>query len=223
MTLFGFVLGHDPARSGATADEATERGIDRSLVYREQTTALIEGGVQVLFFETFMDFAEMATAMRATPASDCLILASFACEPEGRLQSGMLLVNAFARVRDLGARVVGVNCVNGPRAMVQLLQYLPAGDLLAAYANAGYPRYSEGRYVYPFAPDYFAAAAREMAGEGARLIGGCCGTTPAHIAAIAAAIADLRPVRSKRVHVSAAADGADTPKLQSQTEESLLD
>src|SRR5207253_2922951 len=80
-----------------------------------------------------------------------------------------------------------------------LFEKLPAGDLLAAYPNAGYPRYTEGRYVYPTAPDYFAKAAREMAAQGARLIGGCCGTTPAHIAAVAKALVDLRPIKSKQV------------------------
>jgi homocysteine S-methyltransferase len=80
--------------------------------------------------------------------------------------------------------------------MVQLLQKLPAGDLLAAYPNAGYPRYTEGRYVYPTAPDYFANAAREMAAQGANVIGGCCGTTPAHIAAVAQALREFRPART---------------------------
>lgn len=86
--------------------------------------------------------------------------------------------------------------MNGPCGMVQLLQRVPAEYLLAAYPNAGYPKYNEGRFVYHTAPDYFAQSAREMVAEGARLIGGCCGTNPTHITAIAAAIADLKPVRA---------------------------
>src|ERR1700724_32730 len=124
-------------------------------------------------------------------------MALFACEPEGRLQSGMPLVDAFTRCRELGAKIVGANCLNGPRTMVQLFEKLPAVDLLAAYPNAGYPRYTEGRYVYPTDPDYFARAAREMAAQGARLIGGCCGTTPAHIAAVSKMLVDRRLGRSK--------------------------
>jgi methionine synthase I (cobalamin-dependent) len=207
---------------GISADEAVERSIDRAAVFRQQIAALIEGGVQILFFETFMDFEEMEIAVRATPPNDCTIIASFACDSEWRLQSGMLLADAFVRLNELGANIVGVNCLNGPHAMVQLLRGLPAGDLLSAYANAGCPNYREGRYVYPTAPDHFANAAREMAAEGARLIGGCCGTTPAHVAAIAAAIGDLRPVRSKPRRVSEVAENAP-PKLESQAEESLLD
>ena len=184
-----------------SANEAEERGIDRSSVYREQIAALIEAGAEILFFETFTNIDEMEIALRAMPRSGCLVVTLFACEPEARLQSGMLLVDAFARVRALGAHVVGANCLNGPHAMVQLLQKLPAPEPLAAYANAGYPRYTEGRYVYPTAPEYFAATAREMVAQGAGLIGGCCGTTPSHIAAMAKAIANLEPVRSKTVRV----------------------
>jgi methionine synthase I (cobalamin-dependent)/5,10-methylenetetrahydrofolate reductase len=199
---------------GIGADEAEERGIDRSQCFREQIAALVEG-------ETFMSFEEMEIALRAMPKSDALIVSLFACEPEARLQSGMPLVDAFARSRDLGASIVGANCLNGPHAMVQLLQRIPAEQPLAAYPNAGYPRYTEGHYVYPTAPDYFANAAREMAEQGANLIGGCCGTTPAHIAAVARAIADLRPVRSKPMRVTY--EPSPQKKIGPPAEESLLD
>jgi homocysteine S-methyltransferase len=131
----------------------------------------------------------------------------------------MPIVDAFQRCRQLGATIVGANCLNGPHAMVQLFEKIPAGDLLAAYANAGYPRYTEGRYVYPTAPDYFANAAREIAAQGARLIGGCCGTTPAHIAAVAKALDRIKPVRSKPVRAL-----ADVPARRLHTpEESLIE
>lgn len=189
---------------GISGDEAAARGIDRTHCFREQISALLEAGVQLFFFETFMDFAEMEIALRAKKEiSDAPEICSFACAPEGRISSGMPLVDAFAKLRELGAKVVGVNCMNGPRGMVQLLQRVPAGHLLAAYPNAGYPKYHEGRFIYHAAPDYFAQAAREMVAEGARLIGGCCGTNPTHVAAISAAISDLQPVHSKSVRVVA--------------------
>jgi methionine synthase / methylenetetrahydrofolate reductase(NADPH) len=81
--------------------------------------------------------------------------------------------------------------------MVLLFENLRAGDLLATYPSAGYPRYTEGRYIYPADPDYVAKAAREIATQGARLIGGCCGTTPAHNAAVSKMLVDRRPGRSK--------------------------
>ena len=109
------------ARSASAVEEANARGIDRKGCFRDQVNALIEGGVQLIFFETFMDFEEMAIAFRATEETDCLTICSFACAPEGRLCSGMLLVDAFASLQEIGADVVGVNCVNGPDGMVQLL------------------------------------------------------------------------------------------------------
>ena len=206
---------------GMSRHEAEEREIDRAECFREQITALLEEDVDLIFFETFMSFEEMEIALGANPTKDKTVVALFACEPEGRLQSGMPLVDAFARSRELGASIVGANCLNGPRAMVQLFEKLPAGDLLAAYPNAGYPRYTEGRYVYPTAPDYFANAVREMVEQGARLVGGCCGTTPAHIAAVAQAIVDLCPVRSKSIRVTR--EPSPERKVAAQVEESLLD
>ena len=207
---------------GLSESDATERGIDRAACFREQMTALLDGGVHVLFLETFMNFEEMQIALEAKPASDALVVALFACEPEGRLQSGMPVVDAFARCKELGAHIVGANCMNGPHAMVQLLEKIPAGDLLAAYANAGYPRYTEGRYVYPTAPDYFGITGGEMAAEGARLIGGCCGTTPAHIAALAKAVAEMKPVRSKQVR-AITQPPLETFHTQRRAEESLVE
>jgi len=71
--------------------------------------------------------------------------------------------------------------------------------LFAAYPNSGYPKYTNGRFIYHAAPDYFAQAAREMVAEGALLIGGCCGTNPRIVAAISKAIAELKPVKAKAV------------------------
>ena len=179
---------------GISADEAAARGIDRAQCFREQISALLGAGVELIFFETFMDFAEMEIAFRAKKElSDIPEICSFSCTPEGRLASGMRLVDAFANLREQGAKIVGTNCMNDPRRMVRLLRCVPTEFPLAAYSTAGSPKYHEGRFVYDVAPNSFAQAAREMVAEGARLIGGCCGTTPAHIAAIANAIADLRP------------------------------
>jgi methionine synthase / methylenetetrahydrofolate reductase(NADPH) len=181
---------------GISANEAEERGIDRTQVFREQIAALLEEEIDLIFFETFMDFEEMEIALRAVAKRDAIVVSLFACGPEARLQGGMPLVDAFSHCRDLGAAIVGANCLNGSHAMVQLFEKIPAGDLLAAYPNAGYPGYTEGRYVYPTARDCFANAAHEMAAQGARLIGGCCGTTPAHIAAVAQALREFSPVRT---------------------------
>ncbi len=209
--------------SGVSADEAILRGVDRAAAYREQIIGLSEGGADILFYETFMDFDELLLAFETgkSVAPEAATICSFACDPEGRLQNGLPIVEAFEKLRGLGADVVGVNCLNGPHAMVQLLQRIPAGPPLSAYANAGYPRYAGGRYIYPSAPDYFAKSALEMAAEGAGLIGGCCGTTPAHVAAMAKALQGLEPVREKARRV--APPPAPRRITQPDREESLLE
>lgn len=209
---------------GITADEATSRGIDRAQCFRDQVTGLLDGGAELLLFETFMDFDEMAIALAAKNAiSDALALCSFACAPEGRLSTGMPVVEAFGKLREAGAGIAGLNCMNGPHGMVQLLERIPLDYPLAAYANAGYPKYHEGRFIYHTAPEYFAQAAREMVAQGVRLIGGCCGTNPTHIRAIADAIAQLQPVKSKTVRVIAEPLPVRAPTGERHAEESLLD
>lgn len=182
---------------GVDGAEAAARGIDRAEVFREQIGALLEGGVDLIFCETFMDFAEMEIALRAANQSGAALkICSFACTPEGRISSGMLLVDAFAKLHDLGAKIVGVNCMNGPHGMVRLLERIPAEYVLSVYPTAGDPKYHECNLNHS-SPNYFAQSAREMVARGARLIGGCCGTNPMHVAAIAEAVAELRPVLSK--------------------------
>ena len=177
---------------GIGAEEASVRGIDRTECFREQINALVEAGVEIIFFETFMDFSEMEVALRAKKElSDIPEICSFACAPEGRLGSGMLLADTFGKLRELGAKVAGVNCMNDPGDTLQLVRRAPAQELLAAYPTAGRPHPHDGSYVYPITSDSFARNARELVAAGARLIGGCCGTTPSHIAAMAAEIADL--------------------------------
>ncbi|PZR77212.1 MAG: hypothetical protein DLM73_00140 [Chthoniobacterales bacterium] len=180
---------------GINGEGAKARGIDRGQCFREQISALLEGGVQIIFFETFTDFEEMEIALLAKKEiGAALEICSFSCTPEGRVSSGMPLIDAFSELREDGARIVALNCMSGPD-MVQLLRRVPSGSAVAAYPSAGHPKYHEGRFVYPLAPDSFAQSAREMAAAGARLIGGCCGTNPKYIAAVAAAIADLETAR----------------------------
>jgi homocysteine S-methyltransferase len=179
---------------GISGEQAAARGIDRAQCFREQVGALRESGVDLIVFETFMDFEEMDIAFRTWKEIDGgLALCSFACAPEGRIASGLLLEEAFAKMRPLGAEIVGVNCMNEPRRTAKLLRCCPTEYVLAAYPSAGEPNEQEGRLIYQSTPNDFAQSARELAAQGARLIGGCCGTTPAHIAALSSAIANLQP------------------------------
>lgn len=176
---------------GITAEEAAARSIDRKGCFRQQISALLEAGVDLIFFETFTDFGEMEIAVRAKNAVGITPeICSFACGTEGRLRCGMRLKDAFARLRDLGVKIMGVNCLNDPREMVALLQGLSADYLLAVYPSAGQPRHGDGGLKYDVTPELFAASVGDLVARGARLLGGCCGTTPKHIAALARAIND---------------------------------
>ena len=217
---------------GITAEQALDQGIDRRDVYMEQVGALLDGGAQIIFFETFLDFEELALALEVKQTLHHLpAICSLACPPEGRLASGMPIVEAFRQLRDLGADVVGVNCVFGPSGLLRLLEHVPLEGPLAAYPNAGHPKYHDGRFLYYMTPGYFAEAARDFVAQGANLVGGCCGTRPEHIAALSAVLKDLQPVVSKplRPVVEKAASITVTPAEPSPAataeaeEESILD
>lgn len=175
---------------GITAEQARERGIDRAEVFRDQMGPLLDGGARVVLLETFQDLKELIIALEVKHSlHHCPVICSLACTAEGRLPDGTLLADAWQQLRAAGADVVGVNCVNGPQGMLQLFERLsPSDGPISAFPNAGYPQYHEGRFLYHTTPEYFARSAQELASRGARLIGGCCGTGPQHIAAMVEAL-----------------------------------
>jgi methionine synthase / methylenetetrahydrofolate reductase(NADPH) len=179
---------------GMTAEKGAARGIDRSAVFQEQIAALLDNGVDAIFFETFTNLEEMEIALRAKNAlSEAPEICSFACAPDGRLRCGTKLADAFSRLRDSGAKIMGVNCMNDPREMMTLLQHAPAELPFVVYPTAGNPRREGGRLDYNVTPKAFTAFVRDSVAKGARLLGGCCGTTPAHIAALAESIRNPEP------------------------------
>jgi methionine synthase I (cobalamin-dependent)/5,10-methylenetetrahydrofolate reductase len=206
------------------ADPETElRDIDREGLFKEQAEAILEATVDVLFLETFVDFDEIQIALNAVRTLDAKIpiICSMVCSEEGRLPSSLPIVQAFRELNRLGANVVGVNCVTGPHAMVNILRRIPIEFPISAFPNAGYPRYQDGRFLYNAAPDYFADQAKEFVAQGASLIGGCCGVGPEHIRAMAKAIAGLKPVRSKPFVQWVAEPAFERAKRPTET--SLLD
>ena len=183
---------------GITAEQAREGGIDREALFTQQIRPLLSGGSDLIFLETFLDLEEMLLALRIKQSLSTIpVLCSFACTPDGKLRDGTTILKAFRQLMDNGAELVGLNCAHGPQAMLRIVESLPADLPLAVFPNAGYPKFSEGRFKYGTSPEYFARIGVELARQGAKLIGGCCGTTPAHIAALSGALADREPVRSK--------------------------
>jgi homocysteine S-methyltransferase len=179
---------------GITAEEAARQQIDRTAVFNEQIGSLLDGGAQLIFLETFLDLDELLIALEVKQSlHHCPAICSLACNEEGRLPTGMHVRDAFARLRAADADVVGLNCVNGPHAMTRLFEAQDFAAPVAAFPNAGHPQYFEGRFLYFASPEYFAESALRLAQHGARLIGGCCGTGPSHVAAMAEALRDFAP------------------------------
>ncbi|KZE13847.1 bifunctional homocysteine S-methyltransferase/methylenetetrahydrofolate reductase [Priestia aryabhattai] len=169
---------------------------------REQMFWLLNEGVDGLLFETYYDFEELKTVLTlARKETDKPIITHVSLHDIGVLQDGRSLADALKELEDLGADVVGLNCRLGPYHMIQSLEEVPLPDraFLSAYPNASLPAYVEGKLEYETNEDYFVESARLFREQGVRLIGGCCGTTPAHVRAMSSALKDLPPITSKVV------------------------
>lgn len=163
--------------------------------YTEQLSALLEEGVDGIMFETFYDMEEMKLALQIVRALDdrIPIICQFAVEESNRTKDGLRLLDAFRLLREEGADVVGLNCRMGPNGLMRAMEEV-TGRLalpMSAFPNAGLPDYVDGRYNFVATADYMAESAVRFAELGARMIGGCCGTTPEHIRAIAQALAGV--------------------------------
>jgi homocysteine S-methyltransferase len=157
-------------------------------IFREQVEALLEGGVDLIMLETFRDLEEMRQALIATrEACDLPVVAQMTFSEDGRTQMGNTPAEVVAALEELGADVIGSNCSTGPQRMARVVAEMAAHAHrpLSAQPNAGWPELVNNRIVYVSTPDYMANFAKRMAAGGAKLLGGCCGTTPAHIKALA--------------------------------------
>ena len=170
------------------------------LVFREQALALEERGVDLFILETFSDLEELLAAIDAIRSFSSLpIVAELTFSEEGTTFGGTRPREAAARLKEKNVQAIGANCTLGPQLLLPILQEFASveGLPLTAMPNAGFPKRVGDRVVYPrSSPDYFALFAREAADLGVRLIGGCCGTTPEHIRALAVAVQLRRPTPS---------------------------
>ncbi|MFC5453124.1 bifunctional homocysteine S-methyltransferase/methylenetetrahydrofolate reductase [Paenibacillus aestuarii] len=167
------------------------RTADVELALREQIGVLLDSPVDGLLLETFYDLEELLLALRIIRSMSSLpVICQFANEGTGSTQDGVPLQEAFERLRDEGADVLGFNCRVGPNGILRSIEKLSplTGVPYSVFPNAGLPDYVDGHYTYAATPQYFAESALRFADLGARIIGGCCGTTPEHIAAMAKAL-----------------------------------
>ncbi len=159
---------------------------DARLALLEQIAALVDAGVDLLILETFTNLTELdiaVSAAREVASEDLIIVAQVSVEDDGSLHDGTP-TTAIAHFLDaLPVDVIGLNCCSGPRALLETLEKIAAltQKPLSAMPNAGLPAFVDGRAVYHCSPEYMAAYARRYLETGARIVGGCCGTTSDHI------------------------------------------
>ena len=177
-------------------------------IFHEQAQALEERGVDLYCLETFSNLDELLLAIDAVRSFSGLpIIAQLTYSEEGITHGDVRPRDAAARLKDKNVQVIGANCTLGPQALLAILQEIAGVDgvRVSAMPNAGFPKREGDRIVYPkSSPEYFALFAREAVALGVRILGGCCGTTPAHIQAMAEAVRSLRP--AKRAVASASVE-----------------
>jgi len=165
---------------------------DVRTIFAEQIAALAEGGVDLIILETFSDLFEIREAVRAARQVCSLpIVAQMTYAEDGRTPLGFGPAEVADRLADLEIEALGLNCSVGPARALEVLRILAEklpNTPLSVQPNAGWPERRGGRIVYPATPDYFGEYACQFAAAGATLIGGCCGTTPEHTAAMRAAL-----------------------------------
>ncbi len=164
-------------------------------VFREQVEALVQAGVDLLILETFSDLREIREAIGAARETCSLpIVAQMTFTEEGKTLMGDTPREVVQTLEGLGVQVIGANCSVGSEPMLRVVEEMAkvAHRPLSAQPNAGFPTYQGGRLLYRSSPEYMARHARKMVEVGATLIGGCCGTSPEHIAAIRDALRGVR-------------------------------
>jgi homocysteine S-methyltransferase len=168
--------------------------------FKEQITALADAGADLIILETFSDLNEIEQALSAAKdACDLPVVAHMTFNRDQRTLLGNTPADAAHRLAKWQPALIGANCSTGPRGVFEVVQKMAAatktmhgyGPRLSAMPNAGFPEARGERVFYPATPEYFADYAQRFIDIGARLVGGCCGTTPAHIKAMRAAIDGL--------------------------------
>ena len=187
-----------PMRHGHRSSEHEARAM-----FREQLDGLLEGGIDVVVLETFSDLEQLLIALdEARSAADIPVIASLTFGEDLTLFDGATAERVAGTIASAGADVVGVNCGAGPSASIDALKAMgaagPDDPPRSIMPNAGLPQRLEGRFIYAAGAGYFAQVTPRMVEAGARIVGGCCGTTPEHIASMRAALETLTTTEALR-------------------------
>ncbi|WP_027184506.1 bifunctional homocysteine S-methyltransferase/methylenetetrahydrofolate reductase [Desulfovibrio inopinatus] len=159
-------------------------------IYIEQAQALVAGGVDILILETFSSLTTLLTALKAVKQTVSIpVVAQMVFTGQGQSLDGRDPAACFVALCQAGADVVGLNCGIGPKGAFDVLSHAGTIDCpLSVFPNAGFPEQLNDRLIYKSTPEYFARVTAQCASLGARLIGGCCGTSAEHIAALRTAL-----------------------------------
>ena len=164
--------------------------------FQRQVQGLVAGGVDGFILETFSDVDEIHQALRAVQSvSDLPVIAQMTIGDDGLTHYGTAPETFAKQLAEWGAAVIGVNCSVGPAGVLEAVEKLvKATDRpISAVPNAGLPKDVGDRKIYLASPEYMASYARRMIEAGARIVGGCCGTTPEHIKKIRDYVASVVP------------------------------
>jgi homocysteine S-methyltransferase len=170
-------------------------------LFKEQVSALLEGGVDLFVLETFSDISEMRQAIRAVrELCDLPVVAQMTIMTDGNTSFGTTPEVFTRRLDEWGADVIGLNCGVGPAIVLTAIEKMRGvtDKKLSAQPNAGLPRDVQGRQFYMCSPEYMAKFSKRLIQAGVKFIGGCCGTTPAHIKLISDAVRAVSP-RKQRI------------------------
>ena len=173
-------------------------------VFREHAQALCDAGVDLLVLETFTDLTELREAVlaaREAAGDEMVIVAQVAIGDSGELPGGASALDFVRQANDWPVDVLGFNCSVGPKTVLEALEEVAPHSLkpLSASPNAGLPVRVEGRNIYLSSPEYMAQYSRRLLQAGARIIGGCCGTTPEHIKLMVSETRSLQPRQTQTI------------------------
>jgi methionine synthase / methylenetetrahydrofolate reductase(NADPH) len=187
--------------------------------FKEQVTGLVEGGVDLFILETFGDLEEIEQAIRAARAvaPDKPVIAQMTIGADCLTPYGASPEDVVRALDRWGADVIGLNCSVGPQTILDCIEKMAPQTRrkLSAQPNAGLPRDVSGRRMYMASPEYMATYARHLVQAGAKIIGGCCGTTPEHIHAM---VEGIRPLAPRLEKLGAAYAGPDRRGTGSATQ-----
>ena len=176
--------------------------------FTEQAQALVDGGVDVLWIETMSDLNEARAIVSAIQAiTDLPIAATMSFDTNGRTMMGVSPAEALVAMNSIGVTATGANCGDGLAGIIGVIEAMRAADpntILIAKSNAGIPSWGEGKLSYDGSPALMGSYANLIHYLGAKLIGGCCGSSPAHVSAMAESLAYFSnkppPAKSRQRH-----------------------